>query len=52
MLHAARLNVLQLLQASPPINADSYQFDSVAVKELKIEIDVVFLPSKISNLAQ
>ncbi|QHG19509.1 hypothetical protein [Nostoc sp. ATCC 53789] len=42
----------QLLQASPPMNADSYQFDLVAVKKLNIQIYVVFLPPKISNLAQ
>ncbi|WP_425335074.1 DUF2887 domain-containing protein [Nostoc punctiforme] len=42
----------QILQAFPPINADSYQFDSVAVKELKLEIDFIFLPAKLRNLAQ
>jgi predicted transposase YdaD len=42
----------QILQASPPINADSYQFDSVGVKELKLEVDVVFLPPKLRDLAQ
>ncbi|WP_272913958.1 hypothetical protein [Nostoc punctiforme] len=42
----------QLLQASPPINANSYQFDSVALKELKLEIYVVFLPPKLRKLAQ
>ena len=32
------------LVANPPTNADSYRFDSVAVKEPKFEIDGVFLP--------
>ncbi|MHC5934154.1 Rpn family recombination-promoting nuclease/putative transposase [Nostoc sp.] len=32
------------LVANPPSNADSYRFDSVAVKEPKFEIDGVFLP--------
>lgn len=32
------------LVANPPNNADSYRFDSVAVKEPKFEIDGVFLP--------
>jgi predicted transposase/invertase (TIGR01784 family) len=32
------------LVANPPTNADSYRFDSVAVKEAKFEIDGVFLP--------
>ncbi|HYX15898.1 MAG TPA: Rpn family recombination-promoting nuclease/putative transposase [Nostoc sp.] len=32
------------LLANPPNNADSYRFDSVAVKEPKFEIDGVFLP--------
>lgn len=32
------------LLTDPPKNADSYQFDSVAVKEPKFEIDGVFLP--------
>ncbi len=32
------------LLTNPPINADSYRFDSVAVKETKFEIDGVFLP--------
>jgi predicted transposase/invertase (TIGR01784 family) len=32
------------LLATPPENADSYQFDSVAVKEPRFEIDGVFLP--------
>lgn len=31
------------LLTNPPINADSYRFDSVAVKEPKFEIDGVFL---------
>jgi predicted transposase/invertase (TIGR01784 family) len=32
------------LLADPPVNAESYRFDSVAVKEAKFEIDGVFLP--------
>lgn len=28
----------------PPLNAQAYRFDSVAVKEPKFEIDGVFLP--------
>lgn len=54
ILHATRLNFLQAvstipsllfqLLATPPINADAYRFDSVAVKEPKFEIDGVFLP--------
>ncbi len=32
------------LLSNPPNNADSYRFDSVAVKEPKFEIDGVFLP--------
>lgn len=32
------------LLTNPPINADAYKFDSVAVKEPKFEIDGVFLP--------
>ena len=32
------------LLTNPPVNADSYRFDSVAVKEPKFEIDGVFLP--------
>lgn len=32
------------LLTNPPINAESYRFDSVAVKEPKFEIDGVFLP--------
>jgi predicted transposase/invertase (TIGR01784 family) len=32
------------LLANPPVNAASYRFDSVAVKEPKFEIDGVFLP--------
>ncbi|BAY13059.1 hypothetical protein NIES2098_62520 [Calothrix sp. NIES-2098] len=32
------------LLANPPANADTYQFDSVAVKEPKSKIDGVFLP--------
>jgi predicted transposase/invertase (TIGR01784 family) len=35
--------LFQLLE-NPPKNADSYRFDSVAVKEPKFEIDGVFLP--------
>ncbi|QFS46460.1 Rpn family recombination-promoting nuclease/putative transposase [Nostoc sphaeroides] len=37
-------NLLFELVANPPTNADSYRFDSVAVKEPKFEIDGVFLP--------
>ncbi|MBD2501374.1 Rpn family recombination-promoting nuclease/putative transposase [Anabaena azotica] len=37
-------NLLFQLIATPPINADAYRFDSVAVKEPKFEIDGVFLP--------
>lgn len=32
------------LLTNPPANAEAYQFDSVAVKEPKFEIDGVFLP--------
>ena len=32
------------LVANPPVNAERYSFDSVAVKEPKFEIDGVFLP--------
>lgn len=32
------------LLTNPPNNADSYRFDSVAIKEPKFEIDGVFLP--------
>ena len=32
------------LLTNPPINADAYRFDSVAVKEPRFEIDGVFLP--------
>ncbi|BAY60122.1 hypothetical protein NIES22_01790 [Calothrix brevissima NIES-22] len=32
------------LLTNPPINAESYRFDSVAIKEPKFEIDGVFLP--------
>ena len=32
------------LLTNPPVNADNYRFDSVAVKEPKFEIDGVFLP--------
>jgi predicted transposase/invertase (TIGR01784 family) len=32
------------LLTNPPVNADEYRFDSVAVKEPKFEIDGVFLP--------
>jgi len=32
------------LLTNPPINADEYRFDSVAIKEPKFEIDGVFLP--------
>jgi predicted transposase YdaD len=34
---------------NPPINADEYRFDSVAVKEPKFEIDGVFLPPESQN---
>jgi predicted transposase/invertase (TIGR01784 family) len=34
------------LLPNPPTNADTYRFDSVAVKEPKFEIDGVFLPSQ------
>lgn len=34
------------LLSDPPINAESYRFDSVAVKEPRFEIDGVFLPPK------
>ena len=37
-------NLLFELLTNPPINADAYKFDSVAVKEPKFEIDGVFLP--------
>lgn len=37
-------NLLFELLTNSPINADSYRFDSVAVKEPKFEIDGVFLP--------
>jgi predicted transposase YdaD len=33
----------------PPVNANEYRFDSVAVKEPKFEIDGVFLPPESSN---
>jgi predicted transposase/invertase (TIGR01784 family) len=32
------------LLTNPPVNADNYRFDSVAIKEPKFEIDGVFLP--------
>lgn len=32
------------LLTNPPTNANTYRFDSVAVKEPKFEIDGVFLP--------
>jgi predicted transposase/invertase (TIGR01784 family) len=35
--------VFELLP-QPPVNAESYRFDSVAVKEPRFEIDGVFLP--------
>ncbi|MCD8489058.1 MAG: Rpn family recombination-promoting nuclease/putative transposase [Desertifilum sp.] len=35
--------LFELLE-NPPINAENYRFDSVAVKEPKFEIDGVFLP--------
>lgn len=34
---------------NPPENADSYKFDSVAIKEPKFEIDGVFLPPENEN---
>lgn len=37
------------LLTNPPENADSYRFDSVAVKEPKFEIDGVFLPPENEN---
>ncbi len=37
------------LLTNPPINANDYIFDSVAVKEPKFEIDGVFLPPKNSR---
>jgi predicted transposase/invertase (TIGR01784 family) len=45
VFNAARFYFLQILP-SPPQNADTYRFDSVAVKEPKFEIDGVFLPSE------
>lgn len=41
--------LFQLLP-SPPPNADTYRFDSVAVKEPKFEIDGVFLPNKVDGV--
>jgi predicted transposase/invertase (TIGR01784 family) len=35
---------------SPPPNADTYRFDSVAVKEPKFEIDGVFLPNEVEGV--
>ena len=40
--------LFQLLE-NPPENADSYRFDSVAIKEPKFEIDGVFLPPENEN---
>ncbi len=37
------------LLANPPVNAQEYRFDSVAVKEPKFEIDGVFLPPDYEN---
>lgn len=37
------------LLPNPPENAQSYRFDSVAVKEPRFEIDGVFLPPEGSN---
>jgi predicted transposase/invertase (TIGR01784 family) len=37
------------LLINPPVNADEYRFDSVAVKEPKFEIDGVFLPPESQN---
>lgn len=41
--------LFQLLP-SPPPNADTYRFDSVAVKEPKFEIDGVFLPNEADGI--
>jgi predicted transposase/invertase (TIGR01784 family) len=41
--------LFQLLP-SPPPNADTYRFDSVAVKEPKFEIDGVFLPNEVEGV--
>jgi len=41
--------LFQLLP-SPPPNADTYRFDSVAVKEPKFEIDGVFLPNEVDGV--
>uniref|UniRef100_UPI00030D9A02 DUF2887 domain-containing protein n=1 Tax=Gloeocapsa sp. PCC 7428 TaxID=1173026 RepID=UPI00030D9A02 len=35
------------LLTNPPVNAEAYRFDSVAVKEPKFKIDGVFLPPDI-----
>jgi predicted transposase/invertase (TIGR01784 family) len=37
------------LLTNPPTNAESYRFDSVAIKEPKFEIDGVFLPPENSS---
>ena len=37
------------LLTNPPVNAEKYRFDSVAVKEPKFEIDGVFLPPDYEN---
>jgi predicted transposase/invertase (TIGR01784 family) len=42
-------NLLFELLINPPVNADEYRFDSVAVKEPKFEIDGVFLPPESQN---
>jgi predicted transposase/invertase (TIGR01784 family) len=41
--------LFQLLP-SPPPNAATYRFDSVAVKEPKFEIDGVFLPNEVEGV--
>jgi predicted transposase/invertase (TIGR01784 family) len=41
--------LFQLLPAPPP-NAETYRFDSVAVKEPKFEIDGVFLPNEVEGV--
>ncbi len=38
------------LLTNPPINAYTYRFDCVAVKEPKFEIDGVFLPPENASL--
>ena len=44
VLTAVTTAILFELLESPPPNAQSYRFDSVAVKEPKFEIDGIFLP--------